>query len=205
MKKAIFGVVCAAALLLCGCSADDTAVAIVGNTAVVSGAEISFPEGWTVTSGDALYEQMAEQAGCTAEELRTSYDEAGLTYYAQASSGDYAVMAVISSLDMTLEDGEQTTLADYARTVHDSTIFEYLASGYKTGKDSSFGEVEYGDKQGWLSCFEVFSADEEPQFMLGFSEFFFQQESCIYTIQVCYFDADKKAEAMSVIETISAA
>lgn len=211
MKKLIFSVICAAALLLTGCKDDDTAVAVEGGRVSLDtvGVVITMPDSWSVLSGDALYEQMAQMtsyAGGTAEELRAACEESGMSYYAHGTATDASVMAVVSSMDMTPDEegAAQTSLADYARSVHDSTIFEYLASGYKTGEDSSFSEAEYGGKEGYLSCFEVFTADQQPEFVLGFAEYFFQQDSLIYTVQVCYFDQARKDEAMSVMEDMKA-
>lgn len=207
MKKLIFCVICAA-ILLTGCKGEDTAVKVDGSNITLdnAGIVIAMPDGWEILSGDALYEQMASHSAITADELREAYDEAGMCHYARGASTDSKVMAVISSQNMAPEaDGdERVTLADYARSVHDSTIFEYFASDYKTGGDSSFAEASYGDKNGYLSYFEVFTADEASEFIVGFSEYFFEQDQLIYSVQVCYFDEAYKDEAMSVIENIAA-
>lgn len=207
MKKILICALCAATLLMTACSGD-TSITVQENTILLNSADISVsvPDAWTVTSGEALYEEMLPLKGYSdVNGMIEDHESMGFTYYARTCNSANTAMAVISSQNITPEsaDDEQITLADYARSVHDSTIFDYLASDYKTGKDSSFSETNIGGIDGYLSYFEVFTKDEEPAFALGFSEFFFQRDELIYTIQVCYFDQNAKEDALSVINNIT--
>ncbi len=207
MKKILTCIFCAAAMLLTGCG---------GNSVTVDGADIAIqladeselkvvlPEGWTASTGDELLEEMLPESGYgSADELTAALEEAGVTYYVRMGSDGGA--AVISSRDMTPEtiDEEQMTCEEYARTAHDSAIFEYYASGYKTGSDSSFSQAAHGGIDGWQSYFEVFSTDEEPEFILGFTEFFFEKGSLYYSMRAFYFDQSMKETTMSLISQIN--
>ncbi|MGN0687059.1 MAG: hypothetical protein ACI4KA_03015 [Oscillospiraceae bacterium] len=207
MKKIAICIICAAFLLITACSGSN-AVSIEGNTVVVNSASLSvaFPEGWSITYGDELNKELLSQGGYkNTDDMQKSFKQDGICYYVRAASADDMTIAVVSSQDITPGDGgEWVTLEDYARSVHDSTIFEYYANGFKTGKDSSFSEVHIGEQSGYQSYFEVFTAEEEPVFQFGFSELMLQKDNLVYTVQVSYFTEESKEEALSVFDGITA-
>lgn len=187
MKKAISTLLICSVMLISGCS-DSAAVTADGNSVSLheAGITIDFPEDYTVTVGDAIYESLsgAMSSSTSAEELKAEYEKSGLRYLVQATNGSDII--VVSAQDMTPdEDIERTTLADYARQVHDTTIFEYYASGYRTSENTSLSEASYGGKEGWISFFEIMLPTEsEPEFLIGYIEFMFEDGADIYSIQI---------------------
>ena len=215
MKRMITTVMLCASLLLTGCSDTKGNVAIDGNTAVLehAGISIAFPDDWTVQGCDEIYADMYDSyyqnIYSSVDEMREELSAGGLSFHVYATSDgsdtDTVSIVTISSQDMTpAEDEESVPLEEYARTVHDSTIFEYLASGYMTGDDSSFSEEIYGGKTGFLSHFELTTENGFVNFV-GFSEFMFQIDMELYSIQVTYFSEEEKAEALSIFDNITAA
>ena len=214
MKKIVTTAILCTALLLTGCSGAKENVTISGNTAVLerAGVSVSFPDSWTVTDMMDMYEEMYSYSGDkydSVDDMIASMTEDGLSYYVYAASSngtdDGVSIITISSQDMTpAEDEESIPLEEYARTVHDSTIFEFLANGYKTGDDSSFSQETYGGKTGYLSHFEIIM-DNDLYDIMGYSEFMFQIDMDLYSIQVTYFSEEEKAEALSIFDNITAA
>lgn len=211
MKKLLTTITLCAALLLTGCSKGDS-IAVEGNSLTFKNAEITinYPEGWDISNGEDVFESMYDTVSDThadVDDMKAAFEEDGVTYYSMGYSEDRQSMIVINSLDMTPEgDEDEVPLEEYARTVHDSTIFDYFASGYKTGDDSSFSQQTYGGKTGYLSHFEIYSADgDEKTFYVGFSDFMFQIDMELYSIQVCYFSEEDKAEALAIFDNITAA
>ncbi len=215
MKKIITTALLAAALLLTGCSDAKRNVTISENTATLEHADISvtFPDEWSVQGSDEIYADMYssyyQNVYSSVDEMKKELTEGGLSFHVYAASAgsdtDNVSIVTISSQDMTpTEDEESIPLEEYARTVHDSTIFEYLASGYITGDDSSFSQENYGGKTGYLSHFELTTDNGFVNFV-GFSEFMFQVDMELYSIQVTYFSEEEKAEALSIFDNITAA
>lgn len=210
MKKILAIATFCAALLLTGCSKGEN-IAVEGNSLTFKDAEITinYPEDWDISNGEVVYENMYDtvsDAYTDIDDMKAAFEEDGVTYYSMGYSDDRQSMVVINSLDMTSDDGEdEVPLEEYARTVHDSTIFDYYASGYKTGDDSSFSQQTYGGKTGYLSHFEIYSSDEEEKaFYIGFSDFMFQVDTELYSIQVCYFSEEEKEAALSIFDNITA-
>lgn len=209
MKKAFLFVLLFGTLLLSGCSGNSEIVAD-GNRVTIPDAGISFdfPENLSVTTGDSIYEAlysgMSFSGYASADELKKSMEEDGTRYLAQGTRED--IMVIITAQDMTPEeDAEQVTLSDYARRVHDTSIFEYYASGYRTTDKTSLSEATYGGKSGWLSFFELTTAEDEPQYLSGNAEFMFEQGADIYSVQICFFESDDADEALKLFDNISAA
>lgn len=189
MKKAVFLIAMCGAMLLSGCS-NAAEVTLDGSTAAIpsAGIAIEFPADYDIVIGEEVYETLggAISDGTAAEELKAEYEENGIRYLISAVGGDNII--VVSAQDMTPdEDTERTTLEDYARQVHDTTIFEYYASGYRTTGSTSLSEASYGGRDGWVSFFEVTTAPadgEEPQFLIGYIEFMFESGDDIYCVQL---------------------
>lgn len=209
MKKTIIPLILCAALLS-GC-AGAPAVTAEGNKVTFNemGTSALFPEGWTVYTGDALYEQIYRSYAdsfSSAEEMKELLEESGLEYLAYGLSEDLGSIVTVSVQDMTADTAEEydSTAEEYARTVHDSTVFSYQASGYRIS-GSGFSQETYGGNTGYLSRFEAISTDEEQAFVIGMSEFMFEKGTDMYSIQIVYSAAEDKAEALSVLESMSAA
>lgn len=209
MKKAVFLIAMCGAMMLSGCS-DAAEVALDGSTAAIpaAGIAIEFPDNYTVITGDEIYQTLggALSYSATAEEIKAEYEENGISYLVHATDGSDIIVA--SAQDMTPdEDTERTTLEDYARQVHDTTIFEYYASGYRTTENTSLSEASYGGKDGWVSFFEVTTAPtdgEEPQFVIGYIEFMFESGDDIYCIQVGLPQQTDREAAAQTFEMIKA-
>ncbi len=209
MKRMI---ICAAAgvLLLCGCSAGSGAV--IDDSGVVriesAGIGVELPDGWTAYVGEEMYELIFERSSgeySDVDEMKKAFDAAGQKYIAYALSEDSTAMAVVTAQDLTTDtDGEKLdeplSAADYARSVHDNTIFEYRASGYMT-TGSSFSEVTLGGKSGWLSAFDVTENDEEGALLLGMSDFMFREGDNVYSVQLLYSDEESRAQTNEVVIT----
>ncbi len=215
MKKLFTITALCAAILLTGCSDKKENVIIDGNTATLehAGISIAFPDDWVVQGCDEIYADMYssyyQNIYSSVDEMKEKLTEGGLSFHVYATSDDSDTdnvsIITISSQDMTpAEDDESIPLEEYARTVHDSTIFEYLASGYMTGDDSNFSQEIYGGKTGYLSHFELTTDNGFVNFV-GFSEFMFQIDMELYSIQVTYFSEEEKAEALSIFDNITAA
>ncbi len=215
MKKIITTAMLCAALLLTGCSKGES-VSIEGNSATLdnAGITLNFPSDWSLSSVDDIYQNMYDNYYNTTftsvTEMRSALTEYGLSFYIYADtdngSGKLSVCNV-SSQDITpAKDETDIPLEEYARSVHDSSIFEYLANGSRTGDDSSFSQETYGGQTGYLSHYEIYDVNgEELVFNVGFSEFIFQIDMELYSIQVCYFSEEDKAEALSIFDNITAA
>lgn len=207
MKKTLVFILLCLVLMLSAC-AGENAVTLNGNTVKINAVDLSvaFPEDFSILTGDevynALYQGISSDVG-SAEDLKKSLEEDGTHYLAQAT-GTWAV-AVITTQKMTPDDGEgRVSLEVYTRRVHDTSIFEYYASGYKTNSDvTSLTEETIGGRSGYLSHFEVVSDDETPQFIFGLYEFFFENKDHLYMIQVMYFEEDCSDKALSIINSLS--
>ncbi len=204
MKKILTAIILCSSLLLTACSGSNSPkVNANGNRITLSDAKtaIEFPEGWTVLTGEEMYKDILKaSSGDNLDKMIEEFEANGLYYLTSAYSMKDVTFVTVSAQDMTPADGEdRVTVEDYARSVHDSSIFDFLASGYKTGDDSSFGEAQYGGKDGYLSHFELFSG-EGDEFLLGFTEFYFEQDINVYTIQICYY----KQESAPVAEQLLA-
>ncbi len=206
MKKAISTLALCAVIALAGC-AKAAEVTADGNSVTLSDAAVTidFPQEYTVIVGDRIYEVLSGSMSSysSAEELKAEYEESGIRYLAQATDGNTII--VVSAQDMTPdEDTERTTLDDYARQVHDTTIFEYYASGYRTTENTSLTEAAYGGKDGWVSFFEVITPEDESQFVIGYIEFMFEQGSDIYSIQIGLPEQTDRDTAAQMFEWIKA-
>lgn len=207
MKKILTAIILCATLSLTACSGSSSpTVKTNGNTVTLSdaGVAISFPDSWDVLTGSEMYKDMLKASdNDDIDKLIEEFEADGLYYLTSAYSMTDATYVTVSAQDMTPADGdERVSLSDYARSVHDSTIFDFLASGYKTGDDSSFGEAQYGGKSGYLSHFELFLGDTDD-FLFGFSEFYFEHETNVYTIQICYYNQESASIAENIFSDMS--
>lgn len=197
MKKYMSGLLLAA-VLLCGCSSgykadiEDNVVEIEA-----AGLYVELPEDWSVYGSKDVYKAIYDRSGGvydSVDDIKEEYEGEGQRCLALGESADAAIMCIVSVHDLTNEDAEeQAEPADYARTVHDSTIFEYLASGYRTGSDSYFDEGSEGGLDRWKSHFELFMPDENgdnEQFVLGQTEYLYSKGNDMYSVQFVYSQQD---------------
>ncbi|MGN1422487.1 MAG: hypothetical protein ACI4XA_03860 [Oscillospiraceae bacterium] len=202
----------AGVLLLCGCSAGSGAVIDDNGTVRIesAGIGVELPDGWTAYVGEEVYEQVFESYSfkySDVNEMKKAFDAEGQKYIAYALSDDDRSLVVVSAQDITTDtDGEKldepVSTADYARSVHDNTIFEYRASGYMT-ENSSFSEVTFGGKSGWLSSFDVTQNDEEYEYLFGLSDFMFREGDYVYCVELVYSDDTGKQQAAEILDGIS--
>lgn len=216
MKKLLTILSLCTALLLTGCSKGES-VSIDGNSATLdnAGITLNFPTDWNLSSVDDIYQNMYDNYYSSnftsVSEMKSALTEYGLSFYIYADDADNGSdklsVCNVSSQDITPAEAEtDIQLEEYARSVHDSSIFEYLANGSRTGDDSSFSQETYGGQTGYLSHYEIYDVNgEELVFNVGFSEFMFQIDMELYSIQVCYFSESEKEEALSIFDNITAA
>ena len=203
MKKAISTLLLCGVMLISGC-AKASDVTADGNRVSLpdAGISIDFPEEYSVLIGDDIYDSLS---GVAPEDAKKENEENGLRYLVQATNDSNIIF--ISAQDMTPdEDTERTLLADYARQVHDTTIFEYYASGYRTTSNTSLTEASYGGKDGWVSFFEVILPieDDDPEFIIGYIEFMFENGNDIYSIHVGMQQQTDRDTAAKMFEWIKA-
>ncbi len=195
-------------ILLTGCAGGGTAVTTEGNEIAFNDIKVnaSFPESWTVYTDNALYEQIFKSYSDSfksAEDMKSAFEETGLEYLVYGVSADLGSIISVSVQDMEVDASEDIvfTAEEYARSVHDTAIFSYQSSGYKI-QDGSFSEATYGGKNGYLSNMEIISADEDNQFVIGMSEFMFEEGSDMYTVNICYSDAESREEATAFLDSM---
>lgn len=188
MKKLLLcAVMCAVILLtaiLSGCSSDN--VTVNRNRAEVSaaGTGIEFPEDWKIYTGDEIYEityNRSPDGFSSAEELRKDVEENGECYIVYAESPAEDALALFSSQPLDNSVNEELNAESLARTVHDSTVFEYRAGGYYT--ESTLAEENINGVNGWLSIITVYD-EKGGETILGQREFMFEKEKTVYSLRV---------------------
>ncbi len=178
---------CAVILLtamLSGCSSDNATVN--GNRAEVSaaGAVIEFPEDWKIYTGDEIYEityNRSPDEFSSAEELKKDVEDNGECYIVYAESPAENALALFSSQPLDKSVNEDLNTESLARTVHDSTVFEYRAGGYYT--ESALAEETVNGIGGWLSRITVYD-EQGGETILGQREFLFEKGEIVYSLRV---------------------
>lgn len=184
MKKRLFCAVFLLTAMLSGCSSDD--VTVNGNRAEVSaaGAVIEFPEGWKIYTGDEIYEityNRSPDEFSSAEELRKDVEDNGECYIVYAESPAENALALFSSQPLDKSVNGELNAESLARTVHDSTVFEYRAGGYYT--ESALAEEIVNGIGGWLSRITVYD-EQNGETILGQREFLFEKGENVYSLRV---------------------
>lgn len=200
----------AAAVMLTGCAGNAARTRADGSSVTLTDISVSvqYPESWSVFTGDKVYDEIYSSYTDTysdAKSMREGVEGSGLEYLVYGYSPDRLSMVTISVQDMTADSfgTDSLTAAEYARTVHDSTVISYQASDYKIG-NGSFSDASYGGYDGWLSCFDLLTPDEEPQFIFGQAVFIFPDGNDIYKVQVLWSQDEQSAEALSVLDSMKA-
>lgn len=207
MKKSRKYIAAAAALLMAGCSAD-TGVRVEDNAAVIeeAGLRLDIPEGWSVMTGKDIYEEIYPKYSDgfeSADELRKAIEEAGERYAVYAAPEDGSTVLLAAAQEVSPEEGEKPELEKLARSLHDGTLFEYQASGYRTGSNSVFEKTELAGQAGVLSFFELYlpseDGGEEPRFEIAQELFMFELGEDVWSIQLICSDKDGMMRLESIV------
>ena len=178
MKKGLL-TICAAAALLCGCSAvtidrDGTAVISEANV------KISLPENWDIYTGSDIYEKTYSRTDGSygsADEMKKALEENGERYIVYAVAPDESALALFSAQS----PGDTFVSAEeLARSTHNSTVFDFRANDFFT--ESSLTEETLGGVSGWLSDIKVFEKEGEPV-LLEQREFLFESGENVYSLK----------------------
>ncbi len=193
-SKRRFALILAGVILMSGCEKESAHMD--GNAVIIESAELrlNIPEGWSAMTGKDIYKEIYPQYSDefdSAEDMKNALEEMGERYIAYAVSEDSAALLVVTVQEMDGGTEERPDLEGLARTVHNDTLFDYLASGYRTGSNSVFELTEIGGREGWLSFFELYmSEEEEPRFELAQEMFMFELDGDVYSFQLIYSDKD---------------
>lgn len=186
MRKRLLGVILAVgtALMLCGCSNDKATVN--GNTASVgsAGVNVTFPEGWEIITGEAIYEitySRNPDGYESADALKKDIEGNGERYIVYAESPGEDALALLSSQPLENSVNEDLTAESLARGIHDDTVFEYRLNGYYT--ESSLSEENMGGVNGWLSVIRVYE-EYGGEALSEQREFMFEQMKTVYSLRV---------------------
>lgn len=198
--KRIFFPAVVGIVIFAGCSAN-IGVRVEKNAAIIdsAGLRLDVPESWSITTGKDIYEEIYPQYSDgfdSAKELRKAFEDAGEEYIVYATSADSSAVLLVTAQDTTSETGESPTLEKLARSLHDGTLFDYQASGYRTGSNSVFEPTEIAGREGVLSFFELYTPQEdtnetsEPRFEMAQELFMFENGEEIWSIQLIFSDKE---------------
>lgn len=186
MRKSFLCIVCLliTAALLCGCSGDR--ITVNGNAADVSsaGVRVEFPEEWVIFTGNDIYEitySRAPDEYGSADELKKDLEDNGERYIVYAESPDENALALLSSQPLEGSADEELTVGSLARTVHDTTVFEYRVNGYYT--ESSLTEETRGGVSGWLSDIKIFE-EQGAEVLSEQREFIFEKDMTAFSLKI---------------------
>lgn len=215
MKKMIAA---AAAIILtaglCGCAGGSGTVSAVitetqdGSSISAAGLNITLPQDWEAYVGKDVYEKLYEgsEGGYdSADDLKKSYEDNGTSYLVYAVNSEQTAMLSFSALKITTdENGERLSAEEFARTNHDTSVITFQASGLKIA-NSGFSEESIGGRSGYLSKYEVYSDEETSQLLMGQSEFIFEQDGSLYSLQVYYHSPEAGQQTSDILSGITAA
>lgn len=178
-----------------------------GTGVTACGLNIAVPEDWEALTGDKIYEELfsnSSEGFETAEELKSSYSDIGMSYVLYAVSPDRTAALTLTALEITRGEntGEQLTLEEYARTNHNNSIFSFQASGYSL-RDTVFAEESLGSATGWLSACEVYPDQDSEELLMGQSEFTFEYDGYFCSLQGYYHSAEAGQQLSELLEGIS--
>lgn len=198
------------AITLTACSGNAPSATVKKNGAVsetdTCGMNITFPEGWTVLTGDDIYEKILadnDTGYSDAESLKKAYEKSGTSYVFYAENADKSAQMNITALELTPpeESGiEQLTLEEYAQTNHNDTLLGFQMDGY-TLDNTGFTPVSIGGNDGFLSQCDVYTDDT---LLMGQQEFTFEYGGCFCSLQAYYQTADTGVQVSAIIGGITA-
>lgn len=207
---------CAAALAavsaLTACSSGGISVKVEQNGSAYEitacGMAAAFPEGWTVLTGDEVYEMMiteGETDYSDAESLKSAFEAAGTSYvfYAENAGKTAHVNITALSLDAEESDADTLSLRDYAQTTHNTTVLGWQMDGYALS-DTGFDAAVVGGTDGFLSQCDVYSDETLETLLLSQQEFIFEFDGCYCSLQTYAKTDTEKAEVAEILAGITA-
>ena len=195
-----------AAGLLSGCSGSKSGVKLEENKAVIEdiGVYVAIPEGWEVYTGSDIYRAVAEESSKSAEKLKSDDEQAGTRFLLLAKNPENTMTIQVTAQDIASDGSggildQPMTPEEYARACHDTALFDYFASGFRSGGDSVFEETAIDGFDGWHSYYEIFLSEEEGgSFLCGQSEFLFSAGGEVYSVQTSYITPDCREAAAEI-------
>ncbi len=215
MKKLIAA---AAAIILtaglCGCAGNSNTVSAVitetqdGSSVSAAGLNIKLPQDWEAYAGNEVYKKLYESSEVdydSADDLKKSYEDNGINYILYAIAPDQTAMLSLTALKITTdENGERLSAEEFARNNHDTSVISFQASGMKIA-NSGFTEEICGGKSGYLSRYEIYTDENSAELLMGQSEFIFEQDGSLYSLQVYYHSEEAGQQTSDILSGITAA
>lgn len=197
------------AITMTACSGNTPSATVKKNgadsEAATCGMNITFPEGWTVLTGDDIYEQIFadnDTGYSDAGSLKSAYEDSGTTYVFYAENADRSAQMNITALKITPDESgaEQLSLEEYAQTNHNDTLLGFQMDGY-TLDNTGFTPMSIGGNDGFMSQCDVYTGDT---LLMGQQEFTFEYGGCFCSLQAYYHTADAGIQVSSMIGGITA-
>ncbi len=204
MKKMYIAVLAAALVLISGCSANSGVTETDNGYRIEElGVSVACPEGWEALVGDELYEAVYNTYNDgfeSPEDMKELMTLDGLQYLLYLYDEDTGSAVTVSVQDMTVGE-EDPTAEEYARSVHDTALFTYMANGYTTNGTGNFSEVSYSGLSGYLSEYQLFDPNDDS-FMLGGAEFMTESGNNMYSFQAIYGTQEAQEQTLAVLSSI---
>lgn len=205
MKKFLLAVLAAATIMASGCAAGNGVTSNDGGYTIDAlSVSVAVPEGWSALTGDELYEAVYNTYNDgfeSPEDMQELMALDGLQYLLYLYDESTGSAVTVSVQDMTVGE-ESPTAEEYARSVHDTTLFTYMANGYTTNGTGAFSEAELGGLSGYLSEYQLFDPTDDS-FMLGGAEFMTQQGDNMYSFQAIYGTEEAMESTLAVLNGIA--
>ncbi len=206
MKKFLVAALAAVSILAAGCSAN-SGVTATDDGYRIDGLSVSVevPEGWETLTGDELYEVVYNTYNDgfeSSDDMKELMSLDGLQYLLYLFDEETGSAVTVSVQDMTVGE-EDPTAEEYARSVHDTALFTYMANGYTTNGTGRFAEVSYAGLDGYLSEYQLFDPNDDS-FILGGAEFMTERGDNMYSFQAIYGSMEAQEQTLAVLSSITA-
>ena len=197
------------AVTMTACSGNAPAATVRKNGAesdtATCGMKITFPEGWTVLTGNDIYEKILadnDTGYSDAESLKSAYEKNGSSYIFYAENADKSAQMNITALEITTDENGagHLSLEEYAQTNHNDTLLGFQIDGY-TLDNTGFTPMNIGGNDGFLSQCDVYTDDT---LLMGQQEFTFEYGGCFCSLQAYYHTADTGVQVSAIIDGITA-
>lgn len=204
MKKCLITAFAAASIMISGCSVSSGVTATDNGYRIDGlGVSVACPEGWEALTGDELYKVVYNTYNDgfeSPEDMKALMALDGLEYLLYLYDEDTGSAVTVSVQDMTVGE-EEPTAEEYARSVHDTALFTYMANGYTTNGTGNFSEKSYAGLSGYLSEYQLFDPNDES-FILGGAEFMTENGNNMYSFQAIYGNLEAQEQALAVLSGI---